>query len=170
MAGSLRSGVFSAALFGTAFFTSPTWAAPPGADKEEKAKAATPESAARTKLSEKGLHVSRSGLSLVDEKELAKAFAEALALKRKLVAAAKEQQAGEQEIEDLQANMHQRLQNSVEMNAQLANGRNSAVEHNQLAGAVNANNSTIKLLEQEQERAKKEIDGVRKKANAAREG
>jgi aspartyl protease family protein len=170
MARSLRSGVFSAALVGTVLFASPGWAAPPGADKEGKAKSATPETAARAKLSEKGLHVSHSGLSLVDEKELAKAFADAVALKRKLVTAAKEQQAGEQEIEELQANMRQRLQNSVEMNAQLANGRNSVVEHNQLVGAVNANNGTIKLLEQEQEQAKKEIDGVRKKANAAREG
>jgi len=170
MAGSFRSGVFCAALFNTAVFTGFAWPAPPGSDKNENAKAATPEAAARAKLSEMGLHVSHSGLSLVDEKELAKAFADALALKRKLVIAAKEQQAGEQEIEELQANMRQRLQNSVEMNAQLANGRNSVVEHNQLVGAVNANNGTIKLLEQEQEQAKKEIDGVRKKANAAREG
>ena len=170
MAGLLRTIAISVAFMSTALFADLGWAAPPGSGKDEKAKAATPEAAARAKLSEMGLHVSHSGLSLVDEKELAKAFAEALALKRKLVAAAKEQHAGEQEIDELQANMRQRLQSSVEMNAQLANGRNSVVEHNQLAGAVNANNSTIKLLEQEQEQAKKEIDDVRKKANAAREG
>src|SRR5580693_5024021 len=99
MAGSLRSGVFSAALVGTVLFAGPGWSAPPGADKEGKAKSATPETAARAKLSEKGLHVSHSGLSLIDEKELAKAFAEANTLKRKLVAAAKEQQAVELEIQ-----------------------------------------------------------------------
>jgi clan AA aspartic protease (TIGR02281 family) len=170
MSGVLRTIVVSAAFATTAFFADLSCAGPPGSDKNENAKPTTPESAARAKLSEMGLHVSHSGLSLVDEKELAKAFAEALALKRKLVTAAKEQRGGEQEIEELQANMRQRLQNSVELNAQLANGRNSVVEHNQLAGAVNANNSTIKLLEQEQEQAKKQIDGVRKKANAAREG
>jgi len=170
MTGLLRTAAFSAALLGTALFAGRCSAALPDSDKNENAKAATPEAAARAKLSEKGLHVSHSGLSLIDEKGLAKAFADANTLKRKLVAAAKEQQAVELEIQDLQANMRQRLQNSVEMNAQLANGRNNIAEHNQLVGAVNANNGAIRLLEQEQEQSKKEIDLVRKKSNAAREG
>jgi clan AA aspartic protease (TIGR02281 family) len=169
MVGLLRTGVLSAALFGTALSFSAVWAAPPHSDKDESAKADTPEAVARRKLSEKGLHVSRSGIALIDEKELTKAFAEANALKRKLIGAAKEQQGAEQQIDELQADMRQRLESSVEMNSQLANVRNNPVMHNQLVGAVNANNSEIKLLEQAEAQSKKDIDVVRKKANGARE-
>jgi clan AA aspartic protease (TIGR02281 family) len=172
MAGLLRAGVFSGAIVCAALLAGrPGWAAPPSSDKDANAKTPSPEAAARAKLQEKGLHVSHLGLSLVDEKELAHAFAEANSLKRKLLSAAKEQQADEQAIEDLQANLSERLQSNATMNSQLANvPRSNVVEHNYLVGAVNANVSEIKLLEQEQERSKKNIDVVRKKSNAAREG
>jgi clan AA aspartic protease (TIGR02281 family) len=169
MVGFLRTGVLSAALVATTLSLSAAWAAPPHSDKDESGKADTPEAAARRKLSEKGLHASHSGISLIDEKELAKALAEANTLKRKLVAAAKEQQAAEQQIEELQADMHQRLESSVAMNSQLANVQNNPVAHNRLVGAVNANNSEIRLIEQAQEQSKKDIDLVRKKTNGARE-
>jgi clan AA aspartic protease (TIGR02281 family) len=113
--------------------------------------------------------VGTAGISLEAEKELTKAFADANALKRKLVAAAKEQQAAEQQIEELRADLRQRLENSVEMNSRLANLQDNPAAHNQLVGEVNANNNAIKLLEQMQEQSKKDIDVVRKKANSARE-
>ena len=40
---------------------------------------------------------------------------------------------------------------------------------NQLVGALNANHSEMKLLEQAQEQSKKDIDADRKKSDAARE-
>jgi clan AA aspartic protease (TIGR02281 family) len=173
MAGLLRTGVFSAAFFGMAVFAGPGWAAPPGSGNGETSKAGSgnsAEAAARAKLSEKGVRVSHSGLALIDEKELGKAFTEANSLKRKLVSAAKELQAAQQEIEQMQENLHARLQANVEINQQLATvPRSNVVLHNQLVGAVNANSSEINLLMQDQERSKKDIDEVRKKSNGARE-
>jgi aspartyl protease family protein len=56
-----------------------------------------------------------------------------------------------------------------EQNSQLANSGSNVFLHNQLVEAVNANVSAINLLRQQEEQAKKDIDVVRKKANAARE-
>jgi aspartyl protease family protein len=109
-------------------------------------------------------------LALVDEKQLGHAFTEANTFKRKLVAAAKELQAAERIIEEMQDDLRQRLRSNVEMHSQLSSlPRSNVVEHNQLVGAVNANSSAINLIMQEQEQSKKEIDVVRKKANVARE-
>jgi clan AA aspartic protease (TIGR02281 family) len=169
MAGSIRTGLFSAMLVGTTLFAQTARSAPPEGKNGEDAQAASAEAAARSKLSEKGIHVSHSGLSLVDERQLAHAFNEANTLKRKLVTTAKELQAGERDIELIQADVRQRLQNSVEINSTLANVRNNPVDYNRLVGEVNANNSQIKLLEQTQQQTKKDIDAVRKKSNDARE-
>ncbi len=169
MAGSIRTGLLSAALVSTVLLPLTARSAPPEGKKGEDAQAASAEAAARTKLSEKGIHVSHSGLSLVDEKQLAHAFNEANTLKRKLVTAAKELQAGERGIEQIQADVRQRLQNSVEINTMLANVRNNPLEHNRLVGEVNANNGEIKLLEQTQEQTKKDLEPIRKKSNDARE-
>src|ERR1700677_4644106 len=158
MAGSIRTGLFSAMLVGTTLFAQTARSAPPEGKNGEDAQAASAEAAARSKLSEKGIHVSHSGLSLVDEKQLAHAFNEANTLKRKLVTTAKELQAGERDIELIQADVRQRLQNSVEINSTLANVRNNPVDYNRLVGEVNANNSQIKLLEQTQQQTKKDID------------
>jgi predicted Ser/Thr protein kinase len=98
------------------------------------------EGLAKSKLAERGVRVSRTGLSLVDEKDLAKAFAEANALKRKLAVAAREQQAAEQQLEELQANLRLLRQKTVESNSQ------------------------IRLLEQQQEDARKDSEVVRKRA------
>ncbi len=165
MAGTIRIGLYSLALFGTVLFAQAVRSAPPEVKKgEDDAKAA-----ARKKLSEKGIHVSPSGLSLIDEKQLNRAFGDANALKRKLQTVAKELQAGEKNIEQIQADMRQRLEVSVQINSMLASVRNNPVEHNRLAGEVNVNNSELKLLEQNQEETKKALDAVRKKSNAARE-
>jgi clan AA aspartic protease (TIGR02281 family) len=128
------------------------------------------ETLAKSKLSELGLRVSHSGLSLRDEKELASAFAEVNTLKRKLVAVTKQQQAAQQGIDELQDNLREHLRANVELSAQLANvPRSNVSEHNRLVGMVNANSSAINLLMQEQEQSKKDIDLVRKESNAARE-
>jgi clan AA aspartic protease (TIGR02281 family) len=199
MAGLLKSGVYSAAcftvvsvsamsvpalsvsaLFASAAFASALWAAPPGSEKEtasekdagsEKGKSSKAgaineaERAPRAKLSEKGVRVSHSGLALLDEKELGSAFNRANTFRRKLVSASKELQSYQQGIEDMQDNLRERLRANVELNSQLARGARS----NQLVGEVNANASAINLLIHDQERSKKEIDEVRKRANDARE-
>ncbi|HXY32808.1 MAG TPA: retropepsin-like aspartic protease [Planctomycetaceae bacterium] len=172
MAALLRIGVFSAALFGTVL-SGPILlgtrgvAAPPSEGKPEKP--TTPEAAAREKLSEKGIRVSHAGLSLVDEKELARALNEANTLKRKLVTAAREQQGAEGEIEDLQAALRLRLQDSVALNTQLTNVRNNPVAYNQIVAEINANNGAMRLIDQQQQECKKNLDVVRKKANGAQE-
>ena len=168
MAGLLRTVVFSAAFFSTVVFAGFGSAGPP--DSEKGAKEISPEAAARTKLSEKGVRVSRSGLSLVDEKELGRVLNEANSLKRKLVSAAKELQAAQQEIEQRQADLDARHRAHFDINSQLANlPRSNVVEHNQLVTVANANASAINLLNQEQEQSKRDVDVVRKKSNAARE-
>jgi clan AA aspartic protease (TIGR02281 family) len=169
MAKALRIGLVPASLLGLTLFASIVSAAPPSSKKDDSAKPETPADVARKKLSEKGIKVTHSGLSLLDEKELAHDFAEANALKRKLIAAAKQQQAVEEGIEAMQADMRQLRQMSVVLNTQIANAGGNIVAHNQLAGQINANNSEVKLLEQRQEESKKEIDSVRKVANVARE-
>ncbi|HET6324670.1 MAG TPA: retropepsin-like aspartic protease [Planctomycetaceae bacterium] len=170
MAGLLRAGVFSAACFSTVLITGFGWVALTSADQGDSGKAASPEAAARAKLSEKGVHVSHSGLSLVDEKALGHAFNEVNIFKRKLAAASKELQAAQRSIDEMQDNLRQRLRGDVELHSQLATvPRNNIIEHNQLVAAANANASTINLIRQEQEQSKKEIDVVRKKANVARE-
>jgi aspartyl protease family protein len=146
----------------------PVWSAPPGTEKGDKAQADSPAAAAREKLEKMGIHVSHSGLSLADEKKLARVFNEANTLKKKLSAAAKEVQQAQGEIDQLRNELHQRLQNNVELNSQMANSTN-AYTHNQLVGAINANVSRINLIQQEQEQTKSSIDDVRKKANTARE-
>src|ERR1700728_1248720 len=128
MPSSIRTGLFSAAFVTTVLLSQSTRSAPPEAKNGEDAQTASAETAARIKLSEKGIHVSHSGLSLVDEKQLAHAFNQANTLKRKLVTTAKELQAGERGIEQIQADVRQRLQNSVEINSTLANVRNNPVE------------------------------------------
>ncbi|HXY33478.1 MAG TPA: hypothetical protein VEI07_04575, partial [Planctomycetaceae bacterium] len=138
MAPLLRVGVCSATLLGTILLGASGWAAPPGEGKPEKP--TTPEAAAREKLSEKGIRVSRAGLSLADEKELARELNEANTLKRKLVSAAREQQGAEGEIEDLQAALRLRLQDSVALNTQLTSVRNNPVAYNQIVAEINANN------------------------------
>jgi clan AA aspartic protease (TIGR02281 family) len=127
------------------------------------------ETLAQTRLAERGVRISHSDLSLVDEKDLTKAFSKANDLKRKLVTAAKERQAAELQLEELQTNLRQLQQTSVELNSQLANTANDVAARNQLVGALNANHSEMKLLEQAQEQSKKDIDADRKKSDAARE-
>ena len=124
---------------------------------------------ARSLLSEKGILVSHSGLSLVDEKELGPAFNVANSFKRKLLVAAKKLQAAERNIEELQDDLRERHRNNVELNAQLASPPRTSVEHNRLVGEINANSSAINLIMQQQEQLKKEIDVVRKETNTARE-
>jgi clan AA aspartic protease (TIGR02281 family) len=172
MASFSRPIVFPVVFLSLVAFGDHGWTAPPG-DAREKPKAGSgnsAEAAARAKLSEKGVRVSHSGLALVDEKELARAFNEANSLKRKLVTAAKELQAAQQNVEELQEDLRARLRANVEINSQLSHmPRSNVVEHNQLVGEVNANASAINLLNQEQEQSKKGIDEVRKKSNTARE-
>ncbi|HEV3299866.1 MAG TPA: TIGR02281 family clan AA aspartic protease [Planctomycetaceae bacterium] len=142
----------------------------PGELRRSTSMTDTLEARARAKLSEKGVLVSHSGLLLSDEKELAKAFADANALKRKLLAAAKEQQAAVQQVEELQAKLRQLHQASLELNSQLADIGSDVARRNQLTGALNANIGEITILEQTQEQARKDVDGVRKKSDAARDG
>jgi len=127
------------------------------------------ETEASSKLAEKGVHVTHSGLSLVDEKELARALAETNTLKRKMLAAAKEQQAVEQQIEELQVSLRERMQNSSAINTQLVNPQNTVIERNQLNALAGENVNAINLLLQEERQSKKECDVLRKKCNAARE-
>jgi hypothetical protein len=169
MARLLRAGIFSTALLSAIFFAAPGSAAPPTAKKGENAQPATPETAARIKLSEKGIKVSHAGLSLVAEKELTKAFADANTLKRKLLSANKEQQAADQQIEALQDNLRELRQVGVAINSQLGTTGANVAARNQLIGENNANVHQINLLEQRKEESKKDVDDIRKRSNAAKE-
>jgi clan AA aspartic protease (TIGR02281 family) len=167
----LRTSLYCAVFVSATLLSSLGLAARPGANKDkDNAKPATPEAAARAKLSEKGIKATHSGISLVDEKQLDKAFGVATKLKRKLVDAAKQQRQAELAIEDVQANIQQLLVANAEMNSQLAGLTSNPVEHNRLVAAANANISEIKLLEQAEEQSKKELDATRKKSNAAQDG
>lgn len=128
------------------------------------------EASAKVTLTSKGIRVTHSGLSLTDELELAKEFREAAVLKRKLLSAVREFNATQRGVDELNENLHERMQANVAINGQLANsGQANFVQRNQLVGAANANASAINLLIQEQELSKKEVDRTRAAANSARE-
>jgi clan AA aspartic protease (TIGR02281 family) len=172
MAGLLKRGVFSAACFtlvwSSAVSASALWAAPPGSAKGDNSKSGATneaERAARSKLSEKGVRVSHSGLALIDEKELGSAFNRANIFRRKLASASKELQSMQQRIEDLEDNLREHHQIGVVLNTQMANGARSS----QIIGGVNANIEEINLLRQEQESCKKNVDLQRKDVNTTRE-
>jgi clan AA aspartic protease (TIGR02281 family) len=169
MAASFRTGLFCAALIGAAFVARLGSAGPPGEHKDDSAQPKTPEAAARIKLSEKGIKVGHSGLSLIDEKELAKAFAEANTLRRKLLAASKEQQAADQQIEQLQDNLRELRQVGIAINSQLGSTGANLAARNQLIGENNANVNQINLLEQRKEESKTEMDVLRRRTNGAKE-
>ncbi len=114
--------------------------------------------------------MTHSGLSLTDEIELAKEFREAASLRRKLLSAVREFNATQSGVDELNENLHERMQANVAINGQLANsGQANILQRNQLVGAANANASAINLLIQEQELSKKEVDRTRAAANSARE-
>jgi aspartyl protease family protein len=128
------------------------------------------EATAKARLSSKGIRVTHSGLSLTDESALAKEFRETAVLKRKLLSAVREFNTSQRDVDELNENLHERMQANVAINGQLAiSGQANFVQHNQLVGAANANASAINLLIQEQEQSKKEVDRTRAAANSARE-
>ena len=79
------------------------------------------EASAKARLASKGIRVTHSGLSLTDEAELAKEFREAATLKRKLLTAVREFNATQRGVDELTANLHERMQANVAINGQLAN-------------------------------------------------
>jgi len=128
------------------------------------------EASAKARLVSKGIRVTHSGLSLTDESALAKEFRETAVLKRKLLSAVREFNTSQRDVDELNENLHERMQANVAINGQLAiSGQANFVQHNQLVGAANANASAINLLIQEQEQSKKEVDRTRAAANSARE-
>jgi clan AA aspartic protease (TIGR02281 family) len=125
---------------------------------------------AKSQLLEKGIRVTHTELSLSSEADFNKSFGEAAALKRKLMSASKALNEAERVVEGIDDEMRERMKYTVELNTQLANvARANVVVHNQLVGATNANNGAIKLLLQDEEAAKKEVDKARKTTNTARE-
>lgn len=125
---------------------------------------------AKSRLSEKGIRVTHTELSLTSEAGFNKSFGEAASLKRKLTSASKALNEAERVVESIDDDMRDRMKYTVELNAQLANvPRANVVAHNQLVAAVNANNGAIKLLTQDEQEAKKEVDKARKATNTARE-
>ncbi len=171
MAGLLRTIACSAAFFSSVLIIGFRSPARTIADQGDSSKTASPEAAARAKLSEKGVHVSHSGLSLVDEKALGHAFNEVNTFKRKLTAAIKELGAAQRFIDEMQDNLRQRMRGDADLRAQLTTvARSNAYVHDQLAREVNANLSAMASIRQDLEESKKGIDAIRKKANIAREG
>jgi len=125
---------------------------------------------AKSHLLEKGIRVTHTELSLSSEADFNKSFGEAAALKRKLVSASKALNEAERVVEGIDDEMRERMKYTVELNTQLANvARANVVVHNQLVGAANANNGAIKLLSQDEQEAKKEVDKARKTTNTTRE-
>jgi clan AA aspartic protease (TIGR02281 family) len=128
------------------------------------------EASAKASLLSKRIRVTHSGLSLTDEAELAKEFREGATLKRKLLTAVREFNETQRNVDELAANLRERMQANVTINGQLANsGQANFLQRNQIIGAANANASAINLLMQEQEESKKEVDKARAAVNSARE-
>jgi clan AA aspartic protease (TIGR02281 family) len=128
------------------------------------------EASAKASLAAKGIRATHSGLSLTDEAELAKGFREIATLKRKLQSAIREFNDAQRGVDELNENLHERMQANVSINSQLAtSGQSNFVQRNQLVSAANANASAINLLMHEQEQSKKEVDRVRGEVNSARE-
>jgi aspartyl protease family protein len=124
----------------------------------------------KARLAAKGIRVTKAALALTEEVELAKAFADAGQLKRKLTLAAKQVDAAERNEEGAQEAMRQVMRDNIDLNTQLSRtGRGNPFAYNQLVAAVNANQSRINLLITERQQAKKEIDEIRQSANSARE-
>ena len=126
------------------------------------------QAALKAKLAAKGIRVTHSGLSLSEESELSKQFRELATLKRKLQSAVREFNDAQRGLDELTANLHQRLQANVAINGQLATSGNF-IQRNQLIGAANATVGEINLLNHEKDETTKELDRTRNAANSVRE-
>lgn len=128
------------------------------------------EASAKAKLAEKGIRASRSGISLVEEAELAKAVSTAGSLKRKFLLMMNQQQTAEYVKEEADAQVQELLQDNVILKKRYAQiNRRLFPLRNEIAQQINTNESEIALILETQNQSTKGLDELRQSANSARE-
>jgi aspartyl protease family protein len=127
-----------------------------------------PASEHRAALEAAGLKLSGSTMTLADEAVLSKQLADATKQKKALVDAEHEAQAVEEEIDNAKKEIIELKTKDVELSAQLA-GVSSAVENNQLVGALNAIRGQIDLLIERQKTLAGQLKTAQSKSSDLRE-
>jgi aspartyl protease family protein len=124
------------------------------------------EAHAREALSEKGIKISSSGVSLTDENDIAKKLREAGDLEKALAESQEKVDYLKAVHEQARQNRLSLMQQNVILNAQLANvPPNNASQHNRLVAAVNANVGQINLLQEQLIEFEKSIDEAHAQSN-----
>lgn len=128
------------------------------------------DAAAKEKLAAHGLRVASTGLVLVDEAEFNKGMAELPRLKKKLTSSYKELSAAEAQQKQYDQQIRKLREVNIGLSKQLANVGNADVTlHNRLVGALNANIGQMQLIDGARKDLDKQLDELRREANAVRE-
>ena len=118
----------------------------------------------------KGLRVTSSGLSVVEEADLSKGLKDVTKLRKTMTDAEKDLAAMKKQQENNKNAITGLTQLNLQLNAQLANvGPNDVTTNNKLVAAINGNVSQMKLLNGQTEEIEKQLQTSRGKANEARE-
>ena len=124
----------------------------------------------RNILTDKGLRLTRSGLSLVDEVKLGKQLRQTARLRKTLRHADRGLNTILQTQQKNNRSMDALTRVSVQLNTQLANvPENNVKLHNKLVGAINSNVGQMKLLRQQAKPIAEEVRRARQEMNDARE-
>jgi clan AA aspartic protease (TIGR02281 family) len=132
------------------------------------------EASAKTTLSGKGIRVSRSGFTVLGETEFPKSVTAAYALKRKLGAAASEEQSAGVGEEEANAQIAELKQQNVVLNERLTElnkvgfaFRGQAIQ--QIRDQIAANDREIAQLQQTQKQSTRSSDDLHKDETSARQ-
>jgi clan AA aspartic protease (TIGR02281 family) len=132
------------------------------------------EASAKATLSGKGIKVSRAGLTVLGETEFPKSVTAAYALKRKLGAAASEEQSAGVGEEEADARIEELKQENVALNERLQevakvpfNFRGQVVQ--QINQQIAANNQEIARIQQSEKKSTKSAEGSHKDETSARQ-
>jgi hypothetical protein len=128
------------------------------------------EVSARTKLAEKGIRATRSGISLQADPDFSRSLATAFSLKRKVVATINQQQSAGYDNEEADAQVQTLSQQNELLKKQYSQINSSyfPIRH-EIAEKIKTNDSEIALIQETRKQAIKSFDELRKNANSASE-
>ena len=123
----------------------------------------------KSELREHGVRVSATYVALSSESELRTGLSKVRKFRRSVMQAEKELAAAEKQIALNRSSMSQLTQLNAELNVRLSQVRQGDVTtNNKLVGAINANVSRLKLLDEQRQQFEKGIRKVRSSTNQTR--
>jgi clan AA aspartic protease (TIGR02281 family) len=125
---------------------------------------------AKDALKEKGIRVSTSTLSLSDESLLSKQLRDVVKVRKTLLDGAKILNMGYAKLEENKSGVSKYRQQNLQLNAQLAAlNPNNVTMNNKLIGLINANQSRMQLLIEQQGKMEAQLKEMRREVNEDRE-